>query len=115
MKCAFWRDHLQWQGFQLTSRQTTRPVFAAQLSTKPSTNLCAYFLNETGNLSLRAESGECMRGTTNVLGMTVPLLLLLFHPADSHQRCDKMLPYSDAAKVTNGQKVVYTILNGSGK
>ena len=53
-------------------RQTTRPVFGAQSSTKPSTKLRIYFLGEIGNLSLRAESWEGMRDTTNVLGMTAP-------------------------------------------
>ena len=33
-----------------------------------------------------------------MLGMTAPPLLLLFNPADIHQRCDKVLPYSDGAK-----------------
>ena len=49
-------------------RQTTRPVFSAQLSTKPRTKLHAYFLGAIENPSLRAESEE---GTTNVLAMTV--------------------------------------------
>ena len=80
-------------------RQTTRPVLGAQFSAKLSTKLCTYLFDEIGNLYLCAESGEGMRVTTNVLGMTAPPLLLLFNPADSHQRCDKVLTYSDGAKI----------------
>ena len=52
-----------------TDRLRTRPVFGTQSSTKLSTKLCAYFLHEIGHPSLCAESGEGMRGTTNVLGL----------------------------------------------
>ena len=49
-----------------THRQTTRSVFGAQSSTKPSTKLHAYFRGEIGNPTLRAESREGMRGATAI-------------------------------------------------
>ena len=52
-------------------RPSTRAVFGVPSSTKRSKKLHTYFFGEIGNRSLHAESGGGMRGTTNVLGMTV--------------------------------------------
>ena len=71
-------------------RPNTRAVFGVPSSTKRSKKLHTYFLGEIGNRSLHAESGGGMRGTTNVLGMTVLNIASIATTVETHKRCDKV-------------------------
>ena len=98
-------------------RQTTRPAFGAQSSTKPSTKLRGYFLGEIRNPCLCAETKEDMRGTTNFLGMTTWNSTSVCYCCSIHW-CDEVLTYifrcsKDPSQHQMAKNVVYTILNGS--
>ena len=102
-------------------RPSTRAVFGVPLSTKRSKKLHTYFLGEIGNRSFHAEFGGGMRGTTNVLGMTVLNIASIATTVQSSrdpqkvwQGCSLILTEQRFRAAANGQKCsLYHPVNGT--
>ena len=117
VKCAFQSNQASDRAYCSQAQTTTRPVFGTQSSTKQSTKLHAYFLSKIRNPSLHAESREGIRGTTNVLGMTVLNSASVATTVQSSREPPKVWQGVSLLRRSKqmANNVVYTVLNGDVK